>query len=73
MVVTDGEKEMTSVRRGHEFDVDKLNKYLAGSLQGFNGPLKQIKQFKSGQSNPTFYLQGNTKSIIVAVNLASRL
>ncbi|MBL8331992.1 MAG: phosphotransferase [Rubrivivax sp.] len=39
----------------HAFDVAALERYLAGRLDGFAGPL-QVEQFKGGQSNPTYKL-----------------
>jgi aminoglycoside phosphotransferase (APT) family kinase protein len=40
---------------GHAFDVGALERYLAGQLPGFAGPLS-VEQFKGGQSNPTYKL-----------------
>jgi aminoglycoside phosphotransferase (APT) family kinase protein len=45
------------VRRGHEIDIDRLQEYLQENIGGFAGPLA-IRQFKGGQSNPTYLLQG---------------
>jgi hypothetical protein len=39
----------------HAFDVAALERYLAGHLPGFAGPLV-VEQFKGGQSNPTYKL-----------------
>lgn len=47
--------ELTAVRAGHEFDEVALEKFLAGNIEGYQGPLK-IQQFDGGQSNPTFKL-----------------
>jgi aminoglycoside phosphotransferase (APT) family kinase protein len=43
------------VREPHRFDVAKLEDYLAGKLGGFRRPL-EVRQFKGGQSNPTYEL-----------------
>ena len=43
------------VRRGFEFDVERLDAYLTRRLPGFSGPL-QVSQFEGGQSNPTYLL-----------------
>ncbi len=40
----------------HRFDVDALERYLAGHLAGFSAPIS-IRQFRGGQSNPTYYLR----------------
>jgi len=39
----------------HAFDVDALQTWLAGHLDGFDGPLS-VEMFKGGQSNPTYKL-----------------
>ncbi len=56
--MSDSNQGMTGVRKGHEFDVSSLEKYLRNErvLIGSGGSL-EVKQFKSGQSNPTFYLR----------------
>ena len=41
----------------HRFDVDALERYLTGHLAGFTAPIS-IRQFRGGQSNPTYYLRG---------------
>lgn len=44
------------VRDAHRFDVARLDEYLDGHLEGYSGPLK-VRQFKGGQSNPTYLLE----------------
>ena len=39
-----------------KFDEARLAAYLEGSVPSFKGPLT-VRQFKGGQSNPTYYLQ----------------
>lgn len=43
------------VREKHRFDVGPLEDYLAEHLPGFERPL-EVRQFKGGQSNPTYQL-----------------
>jgi aminoglycoside phosphotransferase (APT) family kinase protein len=43
------------VREAHRFDVAKLEAYLAERIEGFRKPL-EVRQFKGGQSNPTYQL-----------------
>src|SRR5437764_6011835 len=38
------------------FDVARLEEYLAANAKGFKGPLT-VKQFRGGQSNPTYMLE----------------
>jgi aminoglycoside phosphotransferase (APT) family kinase protein len=45
----------TAMRPGLELDVAKLEAYLAERIPEFTGPL-QVRQFKGGQSNPTYLL-----------------
>ncbi|MBV9420249.1 MAG: phosphotransferase family protein, partial [Alphaproteobacteria bacterium] len=43
------------VAESHRFDVKKLEAYLADRIEGFQTPL-EVRQFKGGQSNPTYQL-----------------
>ena len=47
------------VRDQHRFDVARLEAWLTGRLEGFRGPLR-VSEFKGGQSNPTYLLEGPT-------------
>src|SRR5579864_5785115 len=47
-----GTKDVTPA---HSFDVKKLEAYLADRIEGFRTPL-QVRQFRGGQSNPTYQL-----------------
>ncbi len=47
-----GTKEVASALR---IDAARLEHYLAQTIAGFAGPLT-VKQFKGGQSNPTYLL-----------------
>jgi aminoglycoside phosphotransferase (APT) family kinase protein len=53
------------VAEAHRFDAGALERYLAGHIEGFRGPLK-VEQFKGGQSNPTYRLEaGNGNSYVM--------
>jgi len=43
------------VREAHRFDAGRLEAYLADRIEGFQTPL-EVRQFKGGQSNPTYQL-----------------
>ena len=43
------------VREAHRFEAAKLEAYLAERIDGFQTPL-EVRQFKGGQSNPTYQL-----------------
>src|SRR3712207_3051964 len=45
----------TEVRAAHRFDAARLERWMAGAVEGFAGPLR-VEQFKGGQSNPTYKL-----------------
>jgi aminoglycoside phosphotransferase (APT) family kinase protein len=47
-----GTKDVTDA---HRFDVKKLENYLAERIDGFQTPM-EVRQFKGGQSNPTYQL-----------------
>jgi aminoglycoside phosphotransferase (APT) family kinase protein len=48
--------DVTTIRPGHEFDIDRLSQYLASHLEGVSGALT-ARQFRGGQSNPTFLVE----------------
>ncbi len=48
--------DTTLVRENHRFDEAGLERYLTGRIVGFRGPMT-VRQFVTGQSNPTFLLQ----------------
>lgn len=47
-----------------DFDVSSLQRYLAGQLPGFTADLV-IRQFTTGQSNPTFQLTSSGKHFVL--------
>jgi len=47
--------ELADVRELHRFDVSALQAYLERRVPGFRGPIT-VRQFRGGQSNPTYYL-----------------
>ncbi|KAJ3331963.1 hypothetical protein HDU76_001691 [Blyttiomyces sp. JEL0837] len=54
-----------AIREGMQIDGAKLTAYLTTAVPNFKGPL-QIKQFKLGQSNPTYFLtDGNNKRYVL--------
>jgi len=62
---TDSVQTMMDLREGHEINVSSLEEFMRGSVEGFGGSLLKVKQFKSGQSNPTFFLEDNTGKFYV--------
>ena len=47
-----GTKEVVET---HRFDENRLREYMEDHVEGFQGPL-EVRQFKGGQSNPTYQL-----------------
>ncbi len=46
------------------FDAEQLSQYLAANLPGFAGPLT-VRQFKGGQSNPTYLLETPARRFVL--------
>lgn len=49
----------SDVRVGLEFDEGQLAEYMTSHVEGFAGPL-EVRQFRGGQSNPTYLLQAGS-------------
>lgn len=52
------------VRDDHAIDEQRLYDYLAAHIDGFKGPLS-VKQFKGGQSNPTYLLEAKSARYVL--------
>lgn len=48
----------------HKFDQAKLEEYALAHVEGFQGPL-EVRQFKGGQSNPTYQLITPNKKYVM--------
>jgi len=56
--------ETTAVRPAHVFDVAALAAYMRAHVPGFAGSLT-VRQFKGGQSNPTFLLTAGDRQYVM--------
>jgi aminoglycoside phosphotransferase (APT) family kinase protein len=58
MVDNDGKDlgKTVEVKAAHRFDAGRLDAWLHGNVSGYAGPLS-LRQFESGQSNPTYLLE----------------
>ena len=56
-----GTKEVADT---HKFDEAKLEAWMAEFVEGFEGPL-EVRQFKGGQSNPTYQLVTPNKKYVM--------
>src|SRR2546421_9978434 len=52
------------VRDVHRFDVSALERYLRERIEGSSGPLT-VRQFRGGQSNPTYYLAAGGREFVL--------
>jgi aminoglycoside phosphotransferase (APT) family kinase protein len=52
------------VREALRFDEGRLSDYMTSHVEGFHGPL-QVRQFRGGQSNPTYLLQADSGSYVL--------
>lgn len=66
------EASTTEVRAGMGFDVARLEAWLAERIAGFGGPLT-VRQFKGGQSNPTYLLRTPARSYVLRRKPPGRL
>ncbi|MGB2449123.1 MAG: phosphotransferase family protein, partial [Parvibaculales bacterium] len=48
----------------HKFNEQNLEDYMAAHVEGFQGPL-EVRQFKGGQSNPTYQLVTPNKKYVM--------
>ncbi|MDR3506595.1 MAG: phosphotransferase family protein, partial [Caulobacteraceae bacterium] len=53
-----------AVAESHRFDEAKLLAWLQANVEGFEGPL-EVRQFKGGQSNPTYQLVTPNKKYVM--------
>lgn len=48
----------------HRFDVPALERFMEHHVEGFHGPLT-VRQFRGGQSNPTYYLTTGRREYVL--------
>ncbi|WP_226635403.1 phosphotransferase [Novosphingobium profundi] len=63
---TQGEDNLgtTAVREGYGFNEARLEAWLEAHIEGYQGPLS-VRQFKGGQSNPTYRLDTPARSYVL--------
>ncbi|XP_075683220.1 acyl-CoA dehydrogenase family member 11-like isoform X2 [Rhinoderma darwinii] len=62
------EADTSAVRDQHKFDEHKLCDYLSSHLPGFStspSDALTVRQYRFGQSNPTFFLQKGQKNVVL--------
>ncbi|XP_053198664.1 nephrocystin-3 isoform X2 [Scomber japonicus] len=55
----------TPIRQHHEFSVGRLQRYLSVKSRVLNNDTLTVRQYSSGQSNPTFLIQTPSKSYVL--------
>jgi len=56
--------EAIDVLDTHQFDVAALERYLTDRIDGFRAPIV-VRQFRGGQSNPTYYLHTSRGPLVL--------
>src|SRR5262245_556470 len=64
MTATDMIAQTAEVREAHRFDVGALERYMRDHVEGFAGSL-DVRQFRGGQSNPTYYLSAGGREYVL--------
>ena len=54
----------SEVREAQRFDIDRLGEYMSSCVEGYRGPLT-VRQFKGGQSNPTYLLSAESGQYVL--------
>lgn len=62
----------TEVRAGHRFEVTRLARWMAQHVDGVSGTLA-VRQFKGGQSNPTYLLEAGPRRYVLRRKPPGRL
>lgn len=57
-------RETIDVLDTHRFDVGALERYLRGRLEGAEPPF-MVRQFRGGQSNPTYYVETSSDAFVL--------
>jgi aminoglycoside phosphotransferase (APT) family kinase protein len=52
------------VAESHRFDESRLAAWMEANVEGYRGPL-EVRQFKGGQSNPTYQLITPSKKYVM--------
>src|ERR1700722_8577858 len=60
-VLNTGTKEVAET---HKFDEGALASWMTANVEGFAGPM-QVRQFRGGQSNPTYQLITPSKTYVM--------
>lgn len=59
------EELITPVRPQHEFSIDRLQRYLSVKSRVSSNDTLTVRQYSTGQSNPTFLIQTPSNSYVL--------
>ena len=65
--MSDAQQDFSGVKdvaEAHRFDEDRLAEWMKDNVGGYAGPLT-VRQFKGGQSNPTYRLDTPDQSYVL--------
>ena len=57
-------RETIEVLDTHRFDVSALERYMRGRIDGIEPPFR-VRQFRGGQSNPTYYIETSSGPFVL--------
>jgi len=57
-------RETIEVLDSHQFDVSALERYLHNRIADVHPPFL-VRQFRGGQSNPTYYIETSTQRLVL--------
>ena len=57
-------RETIDVLETHRFDVGALERFLRGRIDGAEPPFT-VREFRGGQSNPTYYIAASSKAFVL--------
>src|SRR5215470_18241126 len=57
-------RETIDVLDSHQFNVSALERYLCTQISGVRPPFL-VRQFRGGQSNPTYYIETSTRRLVL--------
>lgn len=55
----------TAVRKAHQIPIDSLQRYLQSQLGLQQDEPPTVRQFKHGQSNPTYYVECGGQRLVI--------
>src|SRR5947199_408927 len=64
--------QTAEIREAHRFDAAALERYMRAHVEGFGGSL-EVRQFRGGQSNPTYHVSAGGREYVLRRKPPGRL